>query len=69
MQFTNINAGDVICRTITIADDDIVEGTEEFMLLLHSHSLMKELSLIIRLRPSQSSIPAVRNMCCFCIGI
>ena len=28
MQFTN--AGDVICRTITIADDDIVEGTEEF---------------------------------------
>ena len=30
MQFTNINADDIICDNITIADDDIIEGTEEF---------------------------------------
>ena len=28
MQFTS--ADDVICHNITIADDDIIEGTEEF---------------------------------------
>ena len=76
MQFTSINADDVVCDTITIADDEVVEGTEEFSVTItlpvpdkRAELENSSASITIIDTSSKKYVPVCEIRVCLCVGI